>query len=63
MSLISIYQYWEDYFRSKIANYLYLKDKSDLKSPIMGDVRRLRVSIIHHKGIALKDVERCEILK
>ena len=63
MSLISIYQYWEDYYRSKIATFLSLKKKNDLKSPVMSDVRRLRVSIIHHKGIALRDVGKCKILK
>ena len=63
MSLISIYQYWEDYFRSKIATYLFNKQKDELQSPIIGDLKLLRHSIIHHNGIALKNVEKCEILK
>ena len=63
MSLISIYQYWEDYYRSEIADFLSIENKNDLKAPIMGDLRFLRISIIHHKGIALKDVEKCEMLK
>lgn len=63
MSLISIYQYWEDYFRSEISSFLIKNHKNDLKSPIMGDLRLLRISIIHHKGIALKEVEKCNILK
>lgn len=29
----------------------------------MGDIRLLRNSIIHHGGIALKNVENCELLK
>lgn len=62
MCLISIYQYWEDYYRDKIAVSKGMK-KNDLKSDIMGDLRWLRVSIIHHKGIATKDVEKCKILK
>jgi hypothetical protein len=61
MSLILIYQYWEDQFRPKIANELGI-NKKDLIEPIMGDLRRLRRSIIHHGGIALKDIEKCEIL-
>lgn len=62
MSLISIYQYWEDHFRSKIANN-FRKKKNELQSPIMGDLRLLRHSIIHHNGIALKDIEKCKVLK
>lgn len=63
MSLISIYQYWDDHFRQKIADLLFKKGKNDIKSPIMGDLRFFRQSIIHHQGIALKNVEKCEILK
>lgn len=62
MCLISIYQYWEDYYRGKIATLKGIA-KNDLKSDIMGDLRWLRMSIIHHKGIAMKDVEKCKILK
>jgi hypothetical protein len=29
----------------------------------MGDIRLLRRSIVHHGGIALRDVERCELLQ
>jgi hypothetical protein len=29
----------------------------------MGDVRLLRHSIIHHRGVALKNVEACKLLK
>ena len=50
MCLISIYQYWEDYYRNKIAELLE-KKKNDLKEPIMGDLRLLRISIIHHKAM------------
>jgi len=62
MSVIAIYQYWEDYFRGKIADALGRK-KNDISSPIMSDLRLLRHSIIHHRGIALKEVERCQLLK
>jgi hypothetical protein len=63
MCLISIFQYWEDYFRSKIAYSLSLKETKDLKSDIMGDVGKIRRSIIHHRGIALPDIEKCKILR
>ncbi len=62
MCLISIYQYWEDYYRNKIAELLG-KEKNELKEPIMGDIRLLRISIIHHKAIALPTIEKCTLLK
>ena len=62
MCLISIYQYWEDYYRNKIAELLG-KKKNDLKEPIMGDLRLLRISIIHHKAIALPEIESCTLLR
>jgi len=60
MTLVSIYQYWEDHHRKNISEELGI-EKNDLKHPVMGDIRLLRRSIIHHAGIALKDVEKCEI--
>ena len=62
MVVVSIYQYWEDYYRNEIAKYLGC-EKTDLIEPIMGDLRLLRHSIIHHGGVALNDVEKCEVLK
>jgi hypothetical protein len=63
MCVIAIYQYWEDYFRQKIANFLNRTSKNELTSDIMGDIKILRRSIIHHRGIALKDVENCKLLR
>lgn len=61
MALISIYHYWEDCYREKIAQELGItKDK--LKSDIIGDIRLLRISIVHHRGIALQEVENCKVL-
>jgi hypothetical protein len=62
MCLVNIYQYWEDYYRYEIAKVIGI-EKSNVKIPIMGDINKLRRSIIHHNGIALDDVERTEILK
>lgn len=62
MALVAIYQYWEDKYRSDIAE-LFGKEKDDLKEPVMGDLRLIRRSIIHHRGKALRDVESCELLK
>jgi hypothetical protein len=60
--IVAIYQYWEDNYRSKIAS-LFNKNKNEIISPIIGDLRILRTSILHHHNIALKDVEKCIILK
>ncbi|MBD2017804.1 hypothetical protein H6F96_28050 [Microcoleus sp. FACHB-53] len=62
MCLISIYQYWEDDYRKKIAE-LFHKKKNDLTEPIMGDIKELRNLIIHHKAIALPKVKKCILLK
>jgi len=62
MCLISLYQYWEDHYRSKVAS-LFQMPKNELKAPIFGDLRLLRRSIVHHAGIALKEIEKSEVLK
>jgi len=60
MCLVSIYQYWNDHYRKEIALALAQK-KED--SDIMGDIKRLRESIIHHKGVAVREVRNCKILR
>ena len=62
MAVVSIYGYWEDHFRAEIAKALG-KEKNQVASDIFGDIRRLRQSIVHHRGIALKDVESCKVLQ
>lgn len=62
MCLVSIYQYWEDEYREKIEQALELK-KNTIQSDTMGDIRWLRESIIHNKGVAKKKVEKNKVLK
>ncbi len=62
MCVIAIYQYWEDYYRQKIAKLLNRTNRNDLTSDIMGDLKILRRSIIHHRSLALKEVESCKLL-
>ena len=62
MCLITIYQYWEDYFRGEIARQLAV-NKDEIISDIMGDLRLIRNSLIHHGGVALKEVEGCKVIK
>jgi len=57
MCLVSIYSYWEDHYRDKLAKSLS-KTKDDILIPIMGDIRHLRRSIIHNKSIAIPDVSK-----
>lgn len=59
--LIAIFQYWEDYYRGEIAKAIGI-EKNDLKSDIFGDLRLIRNSIVHHRGIAKKETEGCKIL-
>jgi len=61
MALVSMYQFWEDHYRSAIAGLLG-ETKNSVSEPVMGDIRLLRHSIIHHAGIALPEVDRCEVL-
>lgn len=63
LCIVQIYQYWEDHYREQIAKELELTSKNDLKSDIMGDLRYLRTSIVHHKAIAKEEVENCKLLQ
>ena len=56
-----IYSYWEDHFRAQIANAKGVT-KDVLKSDVMGDIRWLRQSIVHHRGIATDEVGNCKVL-
>jgi hypothetical protein len=58
MALISIYEYWENSCRSKLALFHGVELQA-IKSEIFGDLRKLRNPIIHHGGVALEDVEKC----
>jgi hypothetical protein len=59
--LVTIFSSWEDHYRGKIAEFLR-KSKDEMIVPIMGDIRHLRNSIVHHNGVALPELERCEVL-
>ena len=61
LCLVLIYQYWEDHYRQKLASDLDV-DVSENQIDILGDIRLLRNSIIHHRAVALSDVEKCKII-
>ncbi len=60
MCIVMLYALWEDHYREKIANAAGL-NKNDVKIDIMGDIRILRNSIIHHGGFVITD-KKCRIL-
>ncbi len=59
--IVDIYTYWEDGYRSRIAETLGV-NRSTIQADIFGDIRHIRISIIHHRGIARPNVEKCKIL-
>lgn len=60
--VVLIYQCWEDHYRGKIAQAVGMP-KGKLVFPLMGDVRHIRRSIIHNGGVAITDIEKCEVFK
>ena len=62
MCVVNIYQYWEAFFREEIAREFKIK-RGDFKDPVMGDLRIIRNSIIHHAGIALPEIKDCQVFK
>lgn len=60
LCIVQIYQYWENYYRKEIADEM---GKKNLEVDIMGDLKYFRESIIHHRGIAIKNIKKCKILK
>jgi len=63
MCLVLFYQYWEDNYKDKIAKKLGLSNKDKLKSELFCDINQYRKSIIHHNSIALREINKCTILK
>jgi len=61
LCMVLLYQYWEDYYRGRIAAELNL-DRRALEVPVMGDLRLLRRSIIHHRAVALPELVKCETI-
>ena len=62
LCLVAIYQYWEDHYRQMIARSLNVS-KNDIQVAVFGDIKLLRESIIHHRGISTPKVDRCKIVK
>lgn len=58
----SVYQQWDEVLRPQAATLLGLS-KDEVKIPILGDLRRLRNDVVHHRGVASTgNTGRCEIV-
>jgi hypothetical protein len=49
--LIALYQYWEDNWRPRLAEAL-AKPKNEIASDLWGDIRLIRICLIHKRGVA-----------
>lgn len=62
MFIVHIFELWDHLYRKKIAEILGVT-KNEIKIPILGDICKLRNSIIHNNGYGTKDLNKCEIIK
>lgn len=60
--LIALYQYWEDSWRVRIAKALQLADKNLVLSDFWGDLRLIRICLIHKRGIADSELAKKAVL-
>jgi hypothetical protein len=61
MFIVYVFQVWESTFRPAIAHLLKIATK-ELRVPIMGDLCKIRNSLLHNHGVANKDCDRCEVI-
>jgi hypothetical protein len=60
--LITIYQFWEDHYRSEFAKSIG-KSKNYITSDFFGDIRHIRNGIVHHRNLATAEIDKCKCLK
>ena len=58
--VVTLFQFWEEEFRPRLAQLRRIST-SEIQSDEWGDLRILRNSIIHNKGIATSDVARMKV--
>jgi hypothetical protein len=76
LCLVSFYDFWNDYLRREyvIAKGHLDRNERDAKvvearlrehasHDLWGDIRLLRQSIVHNRGVAVADVQRCKLIK
>jgi len=62
MCAVLLYQYWENHYRPQIGK-LKQVPSNKVQIDVMGDLRHIRESIIHHRAIALPAIDKCVTLK
>ena len=61
--IVWVFTEWEHEYRPRLAR-AHGRDKDDEKYPLLGDVRRLRHDVVHHRGTASSDHSaKCEVIK
>jgi hypothetical protein len=60
--IVYVFTTWEHEYRGRLAAAHACKP-TDIKVPLLGDLRLLRHDILHHRGVASSDNSgRCEVL-
>lgn len=60
--IVFLFSGWEDEYRPRLARALGCSPR-DLLFPVLGDIRRLRNDVVHHRGVASAEwAARCEVL-
>jgi len=61
-AVVTLYQYWEEEFRPRLAK-LRGVEKNVIRSDEWGDLRWIRISVIHNRGIAVSEVEKMKVFR
>ena len=68
LTIIAIYALWEDHYRGKIAEQLSSPTasremtKNDIRTDFMGDLRHIRICIIHRKSVISDEPAHFKVL-
>jgi hypothetical protein len=63
MWIVVVFTAWESHYRAAIAAAAGVAT-DELSWPAMGDLRRMRHDVVHHRGVATeRGTGRCELLK
>lgn len=61
--VVSLYTAWEHHFRVDLAT-VHACQPGDVKHPVLGDLRRLRNDVVHHRGVvSAGNAGGCEVLR
>ena len=60
--LVNVFAHWEDHYRGRFGAALHVQQQA-VTDPLMGDIRKLRHDIVHHRGIATgTNAGRCSLI-